>query len=506
MPGSRELSHILNFDGGLNTVDPPSEIKDNQLTVAKNMWYPNSQLAKRPGFIKLTSAPLVTTNKPVFLGFNELSGRYVISTLGEAKLWEATGGGSVTPVTGMGGSVARWVLSISGTTYVGFDSSMGVRTLSSFAISGSTIANSPNSQVAVYHKGRIFSDVFATRRIAFSDPITPTAPVATWQTTSLLDVGVGDDNSNITAIVSLGDLLIIFKARSTWTLYVQGNSPGDWVLRKIANIGAAPGSGNASTFVYDNILYFISNSGVHKTNGSSFTNISKNIWQGQSDKFIFNTAFPFGQHRITRWQNSLIITGYTYPPIFPTTVGYTYVYNLDTDAWTSWEFLGNVAGFEDAFSLDGEYIYTLASDLNMYFSQNTWILPERYDAVLASGTNVYSDGLLATLPGAGTAYNAEFRSKYFTAAPDQYTRVKWAGVEYLAYESPQLKFYRDSGSTISESPGFNSAFRKGYKIPGPGRCRTFALDCVHTATSPFEFNRADLHVISKVPLITSGTP
>lgn len=498
MPADSEVAHILNLNGGLNLVDPPAEIQDSELLQADNMWYLDGKLCKRPGFKKLNSSNLGASGLFI-LGYDPNTARHVIGQRnGNLLKFIDTSDGTVGTATGTITDQSRWLVHVAGTTYIGFKDTMGVRILSGSAIAASAIVNSPvGSAMAVYHKGRIFSDVFATRgRIAFSDPISPTAPIATWQTTNIINLNV-ENLDLITGFASLGDLLLIFFTNSVWVLYVQGTSPADWVARKISNgLGAAPSVAGAGVCVYGNEVFFISKNGVYKTNSSSFVNLATKIWDPLSGISALNYAIATNGHwRITVWNGNLVVVGVTG---FGT---YNYIYNIALSAWTSWNFdpIGGGTKFEDAFgelNVGGNIpgLMTLQGE-RAYFVTDSDV--SNYDSALSGGVNTFTDGLLIATNGAGAAYTAQFKTKEFQTELDRFIRCKWVGLEYKAYASPIFSWFRDNVPVSSFTPGFNSTRCKGYKIPGTGRCRSFALTGLSSANSPWELDRIALHIVGK---------
>lgn len=503
-PNVRSLRYTqrqVNFDGGLNIASPPSEIADNELVVCDNMWYHGGNLNKRPGFFKLTNTPLADDNLTIL--DVDGNGVAIVGSVDGGNMWSISQTPTVTAITGTGAQVPMWTYLISGTRYVGFYGTFGVRILAAGAIAGATIANSPQSSAAAFHKGRIFSNVLGSvGRVAFSSSITSLAPVATWTSTDILDIGT-EDGELITAMASLGDLLLIFKLNSMYVLYVQGDSPANWVARKInGSVGCAPASGSNPLYLYNGEAYFISRLGLWKTNGQSFVNLSKNMWIPEDPKYQFTNP-TFGMWRVTGWDDTLIITG---RQLSPSILGYTYTYNINTGAWTTWSFLGNSLGFDDIYCKPGYgFLYAISTRGNNVYSSSEANI-SRYDFGIAAGINTYADGFLNNSLGAGSAYTALFQTKDFTSFTDWLWRSKWIGLEYTSYTpGPTIGVMADGISVASAIPGFNT-IAKTYKSAGAGRCRAFSFSCSHSAASPFQFNRANLHYAMKRAIIASGAP
>lgn len=504
----RYTQKALQFGGGLNTQAPVTEIADNELQVCNNFYFNElGGMLKRPGLYKLLNYDTVG-NKQRILGYDYVYGRLLTANSDSfPTLWSIfVNGPTATAVTGYGTEKALWTLFVNNVQYIGFTGSL--RSLSSVSTVSAAVTNAPGSSCGAFHKDRLFlSSLVNPNRLHFSDPALP----GTFQTTSTFDIGV-DDTDGITGLVSLGDLLVIFKNNSTWVLYAQGD-PTTWSFRKVSgSIGCinngfnTANRGNLSYVVFDTDIYFISSRGLYKTNGSSFVNLSDKIWP--FNERLYDAPFA-GYWRLTRWNNTLImlIGGSIFGRV-------TYTYNLISGAWSTWSFLGDAGGFQDVLNLPaspfGAYsnmfaVSTTTSDNSIYNLREQDVNDSGYALSLVNGWNSYSDGGAINV-SAGSAYTATFQSKEYASFMDWYWRVKWASLEYKAYASPLFNFIHDGVSNPTVSPGFNSSLRKGYKIPGAGRCRLVSLNCSHAAASPFEFDRGNLHFGIKKHISISGAP
>lgn len=513
-PNVRSLRYTqrqLEFLGGLNTQSPPTEISDNELTVCDNFYFDKSgNLIKRPGLHKYLDIGAVA-DKHRILGVDLAHGRFLVanSNLPTPILYSVFDGGpTATPVTGYGNERAFWTKYINGTQYIGFSSS--TRAMTATLTVGGAIANAPGSTCAAFHKDRLFlASNTVANRLHFSDAVAP----GTFQVSSTIDIGV-DDVQSITGLVSLGDLLIVFKTNSVWVLYVQGDSAANWTKRKInSSLGTLS---NGSTFnpngcysyiTHDNEIYFISTRGLFKTNGQSFINLSEKIWPFNSRDYDNPYA---GFWRLTRWNNTLIMVlgGQFLPRI-------CYTYDLGTGAWSTWSFLSSA--FYDVVYFPAEETPTIAygnmlattltpaNDHALYNFREVDIDEAGYTTSIAAGWNSYTDGG-DILVNNGAAYTASFQTKDFTSFTDWLWRSKWIGLEYISRTpGPTIGVKADGLSVASSVPGFNT-LAKTYKSPGAGRCRAFSFACTHSATSPFQFNRANLHYVMKRSIIASGAP
>jgi hypothetical protein len=509
---SREVNHLLSFDGGLNTVDPPSELRDNELVECNNFFVGlQGQLTKRFGLMKLGTL-LNTSNPYGFMGLDHSNGRLVMASVGIAGIRKMQYPTFVdTAITGSpGGEIPRWYLWVNNTGYLGYVGTPGIRPLpGAGTVVGANIANSPSSSVAAYHKGRLFTNVYNNPgRLFFSDPLDPTVGTFTFQVTNFLNVDI-TDTEEISAIVPLGDLLIIFKWNSIWTLYVQGTSPADWVLRRVSNrIGCAQAVfGHKTALVYNNEIYFIDKlRGIFKTNGSSVLELSRKVWR--IPEGIFGLSGAGTIFSLAVWGNYLLVTVKDrLSPLPPSRA--MFAYNMVNEAWSSWDFLDDV--FDDFTVVPSSTSnpgpsYLLATILNEVYIASPEFDQEYYDEVVALGLNSFADGFAYSVPGTGAAYTSSFQTKEFTSSIDAFLRLKWVGLEYIARGSPSFKIVREGVQSAATTPGFHATLRKGYKIPGYDRAHTIALRSEHALTSPYEFYRANLHLVGKRPIVTSGAP
>lgn len=287
------------------------------------------------------------------------------------------------------------------------------------------IAGSPNALHLEVHKDRLFAVSATTNyRLHFSDAATFTS----WPGTNILDVNANDGESVI-AIKSLGDKLVIFKQRSIWVLYVTG-SPVNWRLSLVTSlIGCVDFK---SVVEINGLIYFLSNNGVYRTDGTIVELISQAI---QAQTLETGPSTGFGG----RYQDFYIIT-------VPNGFG-PLLYHIPTGTWWRWTlgltcymgFFNNV--YQGAINRNtfvalpvsnsapsGAYIFSIVSDVDSTTSAkdttatfpyarlttgykkvasvDNWLKVSHLTAVLSSN---FSAGTPVILPGAyvdGTQYTA----------------------------------------------------------------------------------------------------
>lgn len=154
-------------------------------------------------------------------------------------------------------------------------------------------------------------------RIRWSHPGHP----GDYRENDFIDVGEGQDNDRVTAMVSAFGALFIFKQRSVWML--SGYDTDSFSIERIAT-GVGAGNKNAATSSQYGVAFFDQNLGVHEITymkgASGRTWIAQCTWQklnpAITDKRITNT-----QHACMTWVNSklyvsgLCIGGATVPNV-----------------------------------------------------------------------------------------------------------------------------------------------------------------------------------------------
>lgn len=122
----------------------------------------------------------------------------------------------------------------------------------------------------------------------------------TTNNSGVINIPAGNGDTG-TGLYALGNALFVFQRRAIWAIY--GNSPANFELRNITNeIGMI----NKRTLVeYNDVLLFLSDSGVYMFDGSNLKNISDDVVNSTIEAWANQTS-PVA----TLWDNKYII-GYT---------------------------------------------------------------------------------------------------------------------------------------------------------------------------------------------------
>lgn len=459
---------------GVNLNQNERTIKDSELAECVNFNVDRAgELVKRQGFTLLADSTELGNEDVIILG-HLLTSTYsqLIVKAGDVVYYSADG----VSFTSIG-------------TYA--DASFGVQYNSKFYIirsaaemvewtgaAASNIAGSPSGTFAIIHKERMFvlnsiASGNLNSRYYFSLPGDVTA--TGWAGSNFIDVQPGDGDF-LVAMAIVQDLLIIFKGKTTWALYIQGTTD-DWVQRNL-NYEVGCVSKNAIQLV-DNYLYFSAEADVYRTDGASFEPISDLIANVLEDRVVNLTTF--NQDSFAHWEDKLICL------IAPDASTKRYfVYHFKSNGWTEWEFAGGIVPthfFEVRTNTPQQGLY--AGDLSGsgYF--------------LRLGDGGYTD--------IGSNYPCRFRTKRFAFdTPNNMKRGKWLGLEMYGTVTFNWCHEVDGSEVVSGSTVSESATRQ-IKIPGPGYFRTWLFDFEATAPGELLFFGITLQTSAKRTVIGART-
>lgn len=459
---------------GLNTRETPGVIDDAELSELTNFDIGRAgELVNRSGIIQISSGVTLGVNATIVLG------HFVTSTL--SQLIVKAGNNVYYSTDGIGFTLIG--------TYA--DASYGLQYAGKFYIirSGATIVewdgaaaaaivNSPSGTFAVIHKDRMFviNSLAAgnlNSRFHFSEPgnVSSTG----WPGTNFIDVQPGDGDMLISMFI-LQDLLIIFKAQSTWALYIQGTTV-DWVLRNLN-----PQLGCISKYsmqLIEGYLYFSSASGVIRSDSSTFETISESISSVLASRVINTTTINIDS--FAYWEDKLICL------LSPSSgVRVWYVFHLETKGWSKWEWGG---GVQPQTFLE---VFTTSPQRGLYAGDAT--LNGR---LLRFGDAVYTD--------LGAAYTMSLRTKqYDFGEPSLMKRGKWIAVDLVGLANMTWTHEVDDTNVSTDTASFEST-RAGVKIPGPGYFRAWRFIASLTATTRITFVGLSLHMTPSRALIKAKT-
>lgn len=260
---------------GLNGRDAPGRIKNTELVECQNFDLGVAgELTKRTGFKNLHAGATLGANAVTLLGYFQTDTLTQLLARAGTSLYYSTDGGITWAVCpgGPHGNVEWGVQYTNKFYFVRRDAVM----LEWNGTTMTAITGSPMGSHVVAYKDRLFVlNTYAAGLIATRFYYSKVADFSAtgWPSTNFIDVGQGDGDVNV-CFSQVQDVLIVFKSRSTWLLYVSGD-PTTWTLRN-----SSPEIGCISRYTpreIESSVYFVGLRGVYRTDGSSFVEISKAI-------------------------------------------------------------------------------------------------------------------------------------------------------------------------------------------------------------------------------------
>lgn len=398
------------FTGGLNVLEDPRNIQDDQLQVCKNVDIGrDGSLTTRTG-LRIIQTAFATAQVPLDSallpsGVSRFFKRDTANTIqykdGAAII------DSAIAWTGLGTAAAE--RTEKAVQYAGFmyfipkgGTAVGVSHNLSTAVSAS-ITGMPKGTSAVVFKDRLFifgpvdGNNTPTQRVYYS----AATDFTNWPATNFFDIVPGDGEGVVAAAVA-NDTLVFFKRHSTFALFYDID-PGLGTLRRVnSEIGATGPKGVVS---HENTLYLISDRSIYRIQNFLFDDIGSNVnLPGQ--RINLTNAF----------EDSAIVLGNKLMFIVNTSgTNFKYfVYHPDLEAWSTYDFLQKPRDFKPVNVAAGfPELVTFGGDLLNFLIFS----PYRTDAA------AYGD-----YPG-GVTDVAIISKKFSYAEFGTFKRMFWWGVE-----------------------------------------------------------------------------
>ena len=497
MVGRGNPTPIGPFGGGLNTLEDPRIIGNDQLASCTNMDvgrsgelimrtglnYVRSNIAAfNVGFSLIGTAIGPTGTNYVFV--KDLYFHSIFYTSGAMGIGITDPTIAWTQLSSQSFSGNKLVQYNNTVIFIPQDSSTSVYcTLTSTGITAVTTTTAiPQGNNGIIFKDRLFvfgiisslpNSAQPTTRVYYSASTNAVSfPIA-----NFFDINPGD-GEGVNAAIILSDALVLFKTRSTYALYFD-TDPGLGTLRRISDeIGT---SSSHSVVRYENVAYLIARRTVYRIQNLLFLDIGRNLnlmakrfsvpVQTDNDKQDFIFAF----------NTKLFLIVYT-------GVGYLYyVYNVEVDAWVQYTFDEQPNKF---------YV---VNDLINGNALQTWVATKVSSSNLylfsPSNPNSYGD-----YPSGTTAFYVKTKKYAFTDST-YYKRMFWWGMDALIgglADSAQFTAYSDSvPSTTSSFTGTADKLIKFYKNFNAQRGRFFEFEIMGNASSKVELLPGYVHIAQK---------
>ena len=468
-PNSNSREHtpipIGPFSGGLNQLEDPRIIGDDQLAVCQNMDIGRSgELMLRNGLREQVSSSQIVKFIGMATKIDNTSRLYeYAATDGGVYYNDAPlSAGAYTFTLIQAGQTERMVqynnnvyiipkgVTVGNAVGVGFSQNLSTNATTS-------IPSMPRGSSGLIFKDRLFifgrvdRTNIATQRVYYSAATDPT----NWPAANFFDVNVGD-GEGVMAMISIQDTLIIFKRHSTYVLFYD-TDPGLGVLRKVnSQIGA---TGSDAVVQFENGIFIIDEKAIYRVQNLLFTDIGKNLnlrVRRITQTFSYDTldqAFVFGNKIMF-----IIYTGrgaginYEY-----------YIYNTEIDAWTQYVFAFQPKRFFKAINTTSFEDFLCSND-----SINFGIFsPFRTDA-----------GALGDGPGGGGAVPVLVKTKIYNVdRTSSYKRLFWWGMDIACNNTINMTTFADSiASAVATITGNgNVQFFKAFNSTR-GRYLQFQID------------------------------
>lgn len=455
---------------GINLREPAGMIQDDELSLCVNFDIGRAgELVKRTGFAVLHSGSTLGNNPTKLIGHFLTSANSQLIVQSGTKLYYSADGATWTEI---------------GTYSVEFGAQYNQKfymvrkagTVLEWDGSAITaLAGSPNGTFCQVYKDRLFVlSSEATGALNSRLYYSSAGDFSTWPSTNFIDVKKGDGDF-LTCCAVIHDLLIIFKGRTTWALYVQG-SPENWVLRNIN-----PEIGCISKFTpreIEGFLFFTGARGVYKTDGITFEDISESILPVFSERIVNLTNANIDT---AAWWDDRYILLFNPTPSSQR----WFVYHLRTGGWTEW--VPN--GIKPATFLE---INTAAPQKGLYCGDL-----DSLGKILRFGGGAYTD--------AGTNYECRFETKDFDfTMPSLFKRGKWLMLDVEGLSSVDIVYTSDG--TVLTTRSFSSVVsRRGHKISGPGYFRRWKMKLSQTSNVAFTFYGSTIFMHKKRAVVKAST-
>ena len=270
---------VVDFTGGLNLATDAFKLAPNESPEMMNV-----DVDRRGGFqVRRGVAPYASgelPNDPKNLwSYVYQSSKYVIVQTGADLRWST--GGTFTAMTGMGSATETCrSATFNFNNYVVRGDAAVVKIVGSTAsttnatfafnddIKAPTTNNVPRAKLICAHSGYMWvantieSGVAKTCRIRWSHPNNP----ENWRTDDYIDIDIGKDGDEITALMPVGDHLLVCKRDSMYAIY--GYDFNTFSVVNISNtIGCVSQEACANTQM--GVAVFDHNLGVHMYNGKN---------------------------------------------------------------------------------------------------------------------------------------------------------------------------------------------------------------------------------------------
>lgn len=295
-------SNILNdFSGGLNTKDYPPSLPGNQSPNLSNVvLLATGGVSQRPGTSLFSDIPTANQHAEHMRAWYPAGGAYLITSI-NGKIYSYIDSGLATlQFTGTAGTVWHFEDMIDGSGNQALWCVNGVdppkKISTTFTVTNWTAMVDPDADYFIIRvwRNRMIAVKKNTNRVYISAIGNPES----FGANDFIDVKSSEDDSDfITWAEVLGDNLIIFKKRSTWSMYAEPPAPA------IKQLGGPGCSGRFQSCVAEGRCYFWSSNGLWSTDGEAAPvletkNLNRNNFNDEDEVQDQVRVFPSRDRRI----------------------------------------------------------------------------------------------------------------------------------------------------------------------------------------------------------------
>ena len=465
-PSKEAVIDIARFTG-INLREDPGIIDDHELVSCVNFNVGRGgELIKRTGFEKMNTANLGVNSVKLLGYYTTATNTQILANIG-GSLYYSINAISWTLIGTPGQYNVQYGVQYLDKFYM---VRRGTTMLEWNGAAISAVAGSPGGDFCIIHKERIWIlDSVGTGqpnyRIYFSNVLAPTD----WGAGSgSIDINAGDGDFLVGAAI-VHDLLVVFKSKSTWGIYVQGTSKTDWITRNLNKVIGCVSK--YSIRVIEDLIYFVGATNVYRTDGTSFKSISDAI-------------LPVLSNRVVNLTNTNVDAAFFWGDIYlvmvmPTPGVYRYfAFNIRADGWTEWIMSGGIfptSFLEIQAAVPGSGVY--AGEI------------QPVGDVYRYGNNVFTD--------IGFSYDCIMQTKDFDLqSRADIKRGKWLALDAIGAASVTLTHHVNG--TAQAPIGINTdAPSRTRKAVGPGFFRTWSLKMTVTTSVAFQFFGLSIYLHKK---------
>lgn len=473
MPESSSALQIRGFKG-LNVREYEGAIQDNELSEAINFDLGRAgELIKRTGFEALHQGQTLGNNSVKILGhfLTETYSQLIVKA--GSNVYSSSDGISYTLIGTY--ADAEWGIQYAGVFYI-------IRKTSTIVswngVTATAITGSPAGTFAITYKERMFvlnSEAPGSLNSRFYFSKVGDVTTTGWSSVNFIDVRPGDGDF-LTCMAVIQDLLIIFKGRSTWGLYVQP-AVENWVLRNLnSEIGCIS---KYTTKEVEGFLYLSGARAVYRTDGTTFEDISEPINPVLKNRIVNLTTTNIDS--FAWWDDKLICLLSPNPSIQE-----YYIFHIKAGGWTKWEFAGGIkpTSFTEVRT-NNPQAGLYAGDLNST------------GKVYRYGGSGYADS--------GVTYPCSMKTKQFDFdIPTNMKRGKWVGLDTIGLATINWQNEVEGVPYVSGT-AVGDDMRTLVKIPGPGYFRTWRFGFNLTTATEFTLLGVTLHMLNRRTVIRTAT-